>query len=88
MKLSQKGVPILKQYGIGKAVLFGSLQRGKCHDRSDIDLLVLPLASQQYWDFCNDLEQALDFRVDVYTQTDDPVFVRKMLNRGETIYEA
>ena len=88
MRLLKKGVPILKQYGIGKAILFGSLQHGKSHAQSDIDLLVFPLASKQYWDFRHDLEQALDFPVDVYTQTDDPVFIRKMKDRGETIYEA
>lgn len=88
MKLLKNGVPILKRYGIGKAILFGSLQHGQSHDQSDIDLLVFPLASKQYWVFRYELEQALDFPVDVYTQTDDAVFVRKMTERGETIYEA
>ncbi|EFK11262.1 nucleotidyltransferase domain protein [delta proteobacterium NaphS2] len=87
MKLREKGFPIFKRYGISKAVLFGSLQHGQCHDRSDIDLLVFSLDTNQYWDFRHDLEQALDYPLDVYTQTDDPVFVQKVLKRGEKIYE-
>jgi hypothetical protein len=47
----------------------------------------MPLASKQYWHFRHELEKTLEFPVDVYTETDDPVFVEKIIERGETIYD-
>ena len=86
-KLQAKGVPVLKRFGIGKAILFGSVQDDRCDDHSDIDLLVLPLRGDQYWAFRHQLEQALEFPVDVYTQDDNPAFIKKVCERGELIYE-
>ena len=87
MKLREKGFPILKRFGIGKAILFGSVLNGGCDDYSDVDLLVVPLPGDQYWVFRHELEQALEFPVDVYTQDDDPGFIKKIGDRGEVIYE-
>jgi len=86
-RLLLKGVPILKRFGIGKAILFGSVLNGRCDDHSDIDLLVYPLGGQQYWAFRHELEQAMEFPVDIYTQDDDPGFINKISERGEVIYE-
>jgi predicted nucleotidyltransferase len=86
-RLMSVGVPIMKQFGIGKAILFGSVQTDRCEDYSDIDLLISPLTAKKYWAFRHELEQAMNFPVDVYTQDDDPVFIRKMSERGEVIYE-
>ena len=41
-KLLSEGIPVFKRFGIGKAILFGSVQNGRCDDNSDIDLLVFP----------------------------------------------
>jgi len=86
-RLLAKGIPVLKRFGIGKAILFGSVLNGRCDDHSDVDLLVAPLTGDQYWVFRHELEQALEFPVDVYTQDDDPGFIKKMGDRGEVIYE-
>ncbi len=88
LRLLSEGVPIMKRFGIRKAVLFGSVQNGRCSDHSDVDLLVFPLAGKQYWAFRHELEQAMAFPVDVYTQDDDPGFIKKVGERGEVIYEA
>jgi len=79
--------PILRRYGAGRAWLFGSIAAGRCHARSDVDLLVLGIAAADYWALRHDLEQALDRPVDLLTQDDDPVMVRKVTERGVLIHE-
>ncbi len=85
--LLTRGEPIFKKYGIRKVVLFGSVADGYCDLTSDIDILVLPLSGNKYWDFRREIEDALDSAVDLYTTGDDPVFVKKILSRGKTVYE-
>ncbi|WP_058557781.1 nucleotidyltransferase family protein [Thiohalocapsa sp. ML1] len=79
--------PILRRYGAGCAWLFGSIAAGRCHARSDVDLLVLGIAAADYWALRHDLEQALDRPVDLLTQDDDPIMVRKVTERGVLIHE-
>jgi predicted nucleotidyltransferase len=85
--LAARGPAIFARYGICRAVVFGSVTAARCRGSSDLDLLVLPLANQDYWDFRRELEEALGFPVDLYTDRDDPTFVEKILARGETVYE-
>ncbi|MBW1708210.1 MAG: nucleotidyltransferase domain-containing protein [Deltaproteobacteria bacterium] len=87
LKLLLKGRPVFKRFGIEKVLLFGSVLNARSREGSDIDLLVFPLAGDRYWIFRHELEQALECPVDVYTQDDDPVFVNKVHERGEIIYE-
>jgi predicted nucleotidyltransferase len=68
-------------------VLFGSTTENRSRPDSDIDLFVQPLAGVDYWDFIRELEDTVGFLVDVYTDTDDEVFVKKILERGDVIYE-
>jgi uncharacterized protein len=79
--------PILRRYGAGRAWLFGSIAAGRCHARSDVDLLVLGIAAADYWALRHDLEQTLDRPVDLLTQDDDPIMVRKVTERGVLIHE-
>ncbi|MDQ3460159.1 MAG: nucleotidyltransferase domain-containing protein [Deinococcota bacterium] len=79
--------PLFARFGVRKAVLFGSVAAGRSRAGSDIDLLVLPLAAAQYWDFKRELEESLAYPVDLHSQDDDPGFVEKVLSRGEVIYE-
>ncbi len=69
-------------------MLFGSVAEGKSSARSDIDLMVMLLKGEHYWDFKHALEEALGYPVDLHTQDDDPVFVEKILSHGEVVYEA
>lgn len=84
----EKGLPLFKKYGVCKVVLFGSLIDDAGHENSDIDLLVVPLPSGQYWRFRSELEEVLDCPVDLYTQDDDTTFTAKIMERGQVIYEA
>lgn len=85
-RLLERGRPVIERYGVRRVVLFGSVRAGQSTDRSDIDLLVLPLRADCYWSFRHDLEEAVEARVDVYTQDDDPAFVDRMMERGETVF--
>jgi predicted nucleotidyltransferase len=85
--LLERGVPVFEKYSIHKAIVFGSVANGVCGERSDIDILVMPLKNSQFWDFRYDLEGAVDLPIDLYTDLDDPTFVERIIKRGETIYE-
>lgn len=86
-RLVERGRPVFERYGVDRVVLSGSVREGCSTEGSDVDLLVMPLAAEQYWSFRHDLEEALEVSVDLYTEDDDRDFVRKILERGETIYE-
>ena len=85
--LREKARPVFKKFHISKAVLFGSAAENRSHPDSDIDLFVSPLPGDDYWDFIRELADTVGIPVDVYTDTDDVVFVKKILERGEVIYE-
>jgi predicted nucleotidyltransferase len=85
--LLTRGEPIFKKYGIRKVVLFGSVADERSGRASDIDILVQPLSADKYWDFRRELEDEINATVDIYTDNDDHVFVKKILSRGETVYE-
>jgi len=78
----------LERYGVQKVVLFGSVAEGRCGPRSDVDLLVQPVSNEHYWGLRRDLEDALGVPLDLYTDRDDPEFVKKIVARGEVVYEA
>jgi predicted nucleotidyltransferase len=85
--LVKRGVAVFKKYGILKVIVFGSVADGVSSETSDIDILVIPLKNSRYWDFRHDLEEAVDFPIDLYTDLDDPILVEKIFSRGEIIYE-
>lgn len=62
--------PILEQYGVQRAGLFGSVVNGTLGPESDIDLLVDMPAGASLFDLAGlglDLEQALGRKVDILT---------------------
>ncbi len=85
--LLERGLAIFKKFDIRKVIVFGSVANGVCSGMSDIDILVMPLKNSQYWDFRFELEEAVDMPIDLYTDLDDPIFIEKIISRGETIYE-
>jgi predicted nucleotidyltransferase len=82
-----RALPVLHAYGVRRAWLFGSVAEGTAQAHSDLDLLVEPVGAEDYWPLRRELETALAHPVDLYTQDDDPVFVRKVQQRGDLIYE-
>ena len=61
---------------------------GQSSSISDIDLLVQPLQSADYWNFKRDIEEVMGYPVDLYTQDDEPLFVSKVQARGQVIFRA
>lgn len=86
-RLAECGAPVLRAYGVRDAWLFGSVAAGTAEPGSDLDLLVVPVTAVDFWPLRRDLEALLDCSLDLYTQDDDPVFVRKIMERGEPIRE-
>jgi len=79
---------IFKKYKLKRVYLFGSILNYRSHENSDIDLYVEKLETNQFWNLWRDLEESLDHPVDLYYQSDDPKFIRKIKNRGRLIYES
>ena len=85
--LLERGLVVFKKFGIRKVIVFGSVADGLCGEMSDIDVLVMPLNNSRYWDFRYELEEAVDLPIDLYTDLDDPILVKKIISRGEILYE-
>ena len=81
-------VPVFKKYGVRRAYLFGSLIRNICSSRSDIDLYVEEVDNKLYWNMLRDLEDAATYDIDLYTQSDEAQFIKKIKERGIKIYES
>ena len=85
--LLERGRSVFSKFSVCKVVVFGSVADGVCSEMSDIDILVVPLKNNQYWDFRYELEEAVDLPIDLYTDLDDPIIVEKIISRRETLYE-
>lgn len=86
-RLIKQGQKLFEKYKISKVVLFGSVEAGSCGPDSDIDLYVEPLAKTKYWDFLHEIQELLEVKMDLYTESDNQDFVEKIIARGEVIYE-
>jgi predicted nucleotidyltransferase len=87
-QLKHDCVTVYQSYGVKKVILFGSLLNSKFSEHSDVDIYVQPLENKNYWDFQHSLEDILNLNIDLHTNTDDPTFIKKIIDRGEVIYEA
>lgn len=66
--IREKILPVLRQHGITRAGIFGSVVRGEATPESDVDILVELDAEASLLDFIGvklDLEDALGQRVDL-----------------------
>ena len=64
---------MFKKYSTCKVIVFGSVAEGANTENSDIDILVVSLKNNQYWDLRYELEEAVDLPIDLYTDTDAPI---------------
>ncbi|MFY9975003.1 MAG: nucleotidyltransferase domain-containing protein [Chromatiaceae bacterium] len=85
--LMERRLAVLRDFGVQRAWLFGSVLEGTAGTTSDIDLLAVPVAPTDYWPLRRDLEAALNYPIDLYTQDDDRDLVRKVQERGELVDE-
>ncbi len=73
--IQQQITPILEEYGIEYAGVFGSVARGEDTERSDIDILVRPgkpMGMFAYMKFIHVLKSRLQKKVDIVTESDLP----------------
>lgn len=88
-EIRRKIVPILKNYGVRKAALFGSIVRGKVTEKSDIDLLVEFVGRKSLLDLAGlkiDLQDLLKREVDALTYASlHPLLKEKILGEQERI---
>lgn len=59
-QIKEKTIPILKNYPIDKAILFGSYAKGEANNRSDIDLYIDTNGKLRGLDFVGLLEILVD----------------------------
>lgn len=89
--VKQKITPVLDEYGITYAGVFGSVARGQDQKESDVDLLVRfgrPMGMLKYMRFIDGLETSLEKKVDVVTEDSLNKYVKPyVLPEIKTIYE-
>lgn len=89
--IQKKITPLLEEYGISYAALFGSVARGQDQKDSDVDLLVRlgrPMGMVKYMRFVNGLEASLNKKVDVVTEKSLNKYIRPhILSDLKVIYE-
>jgi len=83
--------PIAKRHGVEQVYLFGSRARGEARADSDYDFLITKGKVDDLWKFAafvEDLESALDSRVDVVTDTSpDEWLIAEAKKDAVLIYE-
>jgi hypothetical protein len=65
-ELKLKLSPVFMQYGVRRAILFGSYAKGNADKKSDIDLMVdSGLRGLQFVSLCEDIRRTLGCKVDL-----------------------
>lgn len=81
-------LPILQQYDVVKAAVFGSLVRGEASETSDLDLLVEFSGKKSLFDLVNlklALEEKLQCKVDVLTYNSIHPLIRDTILKEEVV---
>ena len=83
--------PVFDQYGISRAVLFGSVAKGLATEKSDLDLLVdSRLSGLKFVGFMDAVRRAVGMPVDIFDVTHiekGSKIDREITSTGVTIYE-
>ncbi len=90
-EIKEKIVPVLKEYGVENAGIFGSVARGEDTPDSDIDILVSierPIGVYEFIGLQFDMEKVLGRKVDLVSKRALNKFVRPYVDKDLTlIYE-
>ena len=91
LEIQNKISPVLKEYGIRYAAVFGSVSRGNDKPKSDIDIMVSlgkPMGMFAYMSLIREMENRLGRKVDLVTENSVNKFVRPLIQPDlKTIYE-
>lgn len=89
--IQEKISPILNEYGVAYAALFGSVARGEDSPLSDVDILIRPgkpLGMFSYMALIRTIEDSLGKKVDLVTEQSLNKYVRPyIMPELKTIYE-
>lgn len=92
-QIKEKTIPILRNYPVDKAILFGSYAKGEATNKSDIDLYIDTNGELRGLDFVGLLEilvDALGADIDLidksHIEPDSPI-IQEIENGGVVIYE-
>jgi len=91
LEIQNKISPVLKEYGVKYAAVFGSVSRGDEKPKSDIDIIVSlgkPMGMFAYMSLIREMENRLGRKVDLVTENSINKFVRPLIQSDlKTIYE-
>lgn len=77
---------LAERFGVHRVVLFGSLLRGRLHERSDVDLAVAGLAPERYWEALWRCEDVAGRHVDLVPLEDaSGSLLERIESEGETL---
>lgn len=84
----EKNADIFAEYGVTRAVLFGSHAARRPRSDSDVDLLVYGLNERVFHSCMAALERRLGRDVDLHTMNERSGFVLRAVRTGIVVYEA
>ncbi len=98
-KIREALLPVFKNTGAKKVVLFGSFSRGSQTKRSDLDLMIITETDKRFFERYEQFDRIHDIindrAVDMLIYTADELsrishrpFIKQILSEGETIYES
>ncbi|MEK7157881.1 MAG: nucleotidyltransferase family protein [Patescibacteria group bacterium] len=91
LDIQNKISPVLKEYGVKRAAVFGSVSRGDDSPKSDIDIMVSlgkPMGMFLYMSLIREMENKLGRKVDLVTENSINKFVRPYIQSDlKVIYE-
>ena len=91
-QIKQSIAPVLNQYGVTYAGVFGSVARGEDRSDSDVDILITlkqPVSLLTFFALNDELEGALRCKVDLVTENSLDAHVKPYaLKDLQTVYEA
>jgi len=85
-RILKDGPTVFKQFNIDTAILFGSKFDTKLEGISDVAVFVMPLPINQFWIFRQHLATIAKRTIDIYTQDDNPDFIKKVQEQGDIIF--
>ena len=91
-EIKERVSPVMREYGVKKASIFGSVARGDNRPDSDVDLLVelgdSPMGMFKYMKFIGKVEDRLGRKVDIVTEGNASKFLKPyIVSDLKTIYE-
>lgn len=91
-EVKEKVNPILREYGVKRAAVFGSIARGDSTNASDVDILIdlgeSTMGMIKYMEFIEKMENKLGRKVDLVTENSGAKFLKPyILPDLKIIYE-